>query len=385
MSIPQVFRFVDYTPAQLYEGKEWYIGFLVKNPFTGQMARKKVKCNRIRSITERRRYARIMVDEINTRLRTGWNPFMEEEAPKGFYRLSDVLNSFKKFVDTGTRRGEFRPDSRRTYNSYIDLMQEWLTRKNHGDIFVLNFSKVQAREYLNDAYNEKEIKPRTYNNYLKGYRRIWNWMKENEYVKSNPWEKIPRKTEQHKSRIQEITPEIKAKITAYLEQHNPRFKVCCLMAYHCLIRPKEITMLRVGDIDLVKQQIHIPATVSKNKKTRYATIPDVMLADFKLLNLEQAQVNDYIFSVGLMPGTRRIDGRVLDKIWTRMRNDLGLPNDHQFYSLRDSGIIQKIRDGIPLNEIMHQADHFSLEVTNVYVRIAKPEVFENIRKNATKF
>ena len=49
------------------------------------------------------------------------------------------------------------------------------------------------------------------------------------------------------------------------------------------------------------------------------------------------------------------------------------------------GIIQKIRDGIPIDEVMYQADHYSLETTNTYVRIANPEVFKNVRDLSSKF
>ncbi|MDF1550435.1 MAG: hypothetical protein P1P88_21610, partial [Bacteroidales bacterium] len=43
------------------------------------------------------------------------------------------------------------------------------------------------------------------------------------------------------------------------------------------------------------------------------------------------------------------------------------------YSLRDSGIIQMLRDGRSPKEVMEAADHSSIEVTNNYVKVARIE------------
>lgn len=385
MSKSQISNFIDFIPAQLHEGKVWYVSYYVKHPATGDFVRKQVKCNRISGITERRRFGKIVAVEINAKLRSGWNPFLEQEAPKSFYKLKDAMNTFINYCNLAVRNNELRPDTIRSYASYVKVLGEWLDKTGREDIFVINFSKKIAREYLNYAYIYKGIKPITYNNYLVNFRRIFNWLKENDYCKVNPFDDLPKKDPGHKMRVQYIDPEIRKKIATYLKKNNYRFMVVCLLAYHCLIRPKEITYIKVGDIDLVKQQIIIPAAVSKNKQLRYATIPNTMLNYLRNLDLDNEDPDHYLFSVELKPGTHRIDPRRVARYWQRLRDNINLPKNYQFYSLRDSGIIQKIKDGIPIDEIMYQADHHSLETTNVYVRIANPEVFENVRDKASKF
>jgi hypothetical protein len=39
---------LDYIPAKITEGKEWYVSFYAFNPVKGRLERKKIKLNRIK-------------------------------------------------------------------------------------------------------------------------------------------------------------------------------------------------------------------------------------------------------------------------------------------------------------------------------------------------
>jgi hypothetical protein len=41
---------LGYVPPELHQGKEWYIDFYARDPLTGEMRRKRIKCNRIKAI-----------------------------------------------------------------------------------------------------------------------------------------------------------------------------------------------------------------------------------------------------------------------------------------------------------------------------------------------
>ncbi len=86
--------FLDYLPAELRENKEWHVRYYVKNPSTNKLHVKKVKINRIKKITERRKYGKKLAVEINKKLETGWNPFLEHEAAKSFTNIFEVFETF---------------------------------------------------------------------------------------------------------------------------------------------------------------------------------------------------------------------------------------------------------------------------------------------------
>ena len=70
--------FLQFKPAQYFQGKDCYVGYYVINPFTKKMVRKKIKLNHISSARERKRYGTRLAFEINTKLYDGWNPFLED-------------------------------------------------------------------------------------------------------------------------------------------------------------------------------------------------------------------------------------------------------------------------------------------------------------------
>jgi len=59
---------LNFKPAQLYVGKEWFVAYYVINPATQKLDRKKIKLNRIDSIPERRKYANHIIQELNKKL-----------------------------------------------------------------------------------------------------------------------------------------------------------------------------------------------------------------------------------------------------------------------------------------------------------------------------
>ena len=65
---------LSFKPAELYVGKEWYIAYYALNPSTNQLHRKKIKLNRIKSITARRKFAKKVIQDVNEQLYNGWNP-----------------------------------------------------------------------------------------------------------------------------------------------------------------------------------------------------------------------------------------------------------------------------------------------------------------------
>jgi len=68
-----------------------------------------------------------------------------------------------------------------------------------------------------------------------------------------------------------------------------------------------------------------------------------------------------------------------------MRNVIKIPKEMQFYSLRDSGITQMIKNNISLEQIRDQADHSSLEITNIYTKHANGKASEDIKKMCLEF
>lgn len=374
-------KFTDYIPAQLHEGKSWYISYYVKNPTSDDLERKRIKFNRIKSISERRRQARYVVAEINVKLKQGWNPFLEAEAPRAFTKLTDAFGNWLRI-----KKKELRHNTYRSYESHYNILKRWLTENGHDDIYVINFTRAMARDFMTAEYAKDNVGEVNFNNKLAFFKFSWNFFIESDYTKNNVFDGISKKIEKHKKRIQYIKEEDRKLVRDFFYDRNRYFYIICMLEFHCLMRPQEITHMKFEWINLDEQYIYIPGSVGKNKKDRYSTIPDVLLHEIKWLMKQPHEPHHYIFGKETLQASKfRINPRRLSKWWDRMREATGMDKKIQFYSLRDTGIIQKLKDGVSPDDVMYQADHSGLDVTNKYVKIATPRVLDSVRTKASKF
>lgn len=377
-------QFTDFIPAKLHDcnPENWYISYYVKNPANNKLERKQIRLNRINPASTRLKFARKLINEINCKLNDGWNPFIEQEASKSFHRLSDAMQLFMQ-----VKFKELRPDSIRCYKSYIKFLNEYLTNiLKNTDIYVINFDANKATELMQYLYSKPATSERLFNNYKSFYITFWNWLIENQYCKANVFLHIKKKREKEKVR-KYIDTQTRKLIKDYLLKTNQKeFYITCLLCYNCLIRPKEMLMLKSEHIKLEKGIINIPGEISKTHKTRCVTITDELYDLLSGLNLDKINPEYYIFSTGLKPGKLLKKSNYLGKFWNRMRNKLGLPKHFQFYSLKDSGITDLLKSGVKSMDVKQQAGHSSLAMTEKYVQdIDRENANVNILHNNTKF
>ena len=367
-------RLADYIPAKLTEGKkEWYVSYYATDPYCGILKRKKIKINRIRGMAEKRRYARHLIEQINRRLRTGWNPFVEAIAPKGAEPLVAAMQQFLK-----RKRTELRPQSMRSYESHCGKIAEWLQGQKKQATASAAFGPGMARDYMEHLL-DRGVGPNTYNNAITFGRVLFNWMKERHYCAANPFQEIKRMRPAEKTR-KLIPQDWREKVSAYLARENPGFLLCCMLQFYAQIRPGEQIRLHVRDIDLANKVIVVPGAAAKTRTARYPTIPDALMP--YLLNLPWSSLRggDFLVGAHFLPGSIPLsDTRQYTLHWKRMRAALNMPSQYQFYSLRDSGIVHLLDMGVPINKVMIQAGHADLHTTTKYVRHLSPSAVVEIK------
>ena len=371
--------YLDYIPPHLTEGKEWYVSYSVKNPETGKMKRFRIKINRIHNIRERRAAAKILIAQLQEKLALGWNPLLEAAAPKAYHRMFETLDSFLK-----AKSREMEPNSMRSYRSYIHYIKKWLL--DHGQteqMYVCSFTIAMAHEFMDELEDSGDFSPRTYNNYLAFCKILFNWMVDRQYVSANPFQDIKKKSKRLTKKNRRIlTEEERARLFEYLPTFNKEYTAMCLMCYCCLLRPKEIALLKVGDIDLKKQLIHISGTIAKNDNDSSRTIPDDMVPYLKALDLSHP--NLYLFGkhrhCDFSPGKEPVCSREIARVWDRyVRKNCHFSMDVQFYSLKDTGVTNMIGAGVPISFVQQQADHSSVAMTAIYLGRQEEKANETLR------
>ncbi len=348
-----------FLPAQYYRGKECYVAYYVENPFTHSLVRKKVKLNRIRSAAERRRYANALIDDLNRKLYSGWNPFVDS--------LASNAVSFRSSLDSflASKSRSLRPDSLRCYTSWCSNFRDWLEGSGLLDSCCALFTYNNARSFMSSIECRDGITNKTYNNYLRFMRTFFGYLRKRDCVADNPFERIDMKRCEGKSRTV-ISPDVRARILDYFRNGEfPCFVYVMMLCYRLFVRPKEIMMLRISDIDFADGLLTVPSSVAKNHHARVLAVPEEIMSYFRTLSSLDPSL--YIFSSGYRPGARMLNARDVGRTWAVMRSSLSLPASCQFYSLKDTGITEMLESGVPAKYVKELADHHSLEMTERYI------------------
>lgn len=348
---------VKFRPAQYFPGKDSYVGYYVVNPFTNKMVRKKIKLNHIANARERKRYALRLAFEVNVKLYDGWNPFIEESNANS-KKLSDAV---ALFLDDKSK--SIRPDSFRCYKSYGKIFLEWCRSTRMSDEYCFSFDKIHATRLLESMEN-KGVSNKSYNNYLSFFFTLFAYFTERGWCAKNPFDGIKHKRVDEKRRMTISSDDRKA-IVDYFERHNLHgYVVMMRLCFQCLIRPKEMLMLRLSDINVDNGIITIRADVAKNHHQREVALPKDLIEYFKQFSNKNQRL--FAFSSGYVPGSKMLCSRDSGRTWSIMRNDLKFPKEYQFYSLKDSGITEMLEKGVPAKFVKELADHHSLEMTEKY-------------------
>lgn len=436
-----------YMPAVLRQNSMgWYIEYYAYNQISQSLERKRVRVNRerkrARTFAEFRSITTQMIIRINCQLAGGWSPYsitdtaqvmpmpamqaqgvsvvpMQTMQPQGVPITTTIplaSSSFTQSVtqaqstDDGTilmtemiekfladKKRELTDNSMRSYKSFGKMLSNWL-QTNHPHLHSNEFTQriaVKYMEYMLDANarqtNNKELLHKdgtvsngTYNNVIKHGRVLFNWAIEKCYCDVNPFAKIKPKREEVKTRIL-IPEEWREKIRAYFEKTNPQYLIICELVHTSLIRPVEVSRLQAYMVNINESCIVLPASITKNHKERRARLSDELKAMLGR-HIMGAKPEDYLFAERCwLCGKVAMTSNTYGKVWDAMRKEIGLPQEMQLYSLRDTGINGMLKAGIDPLSVMQAADHSDLSMTTRYANHEDPELFARLNKLAPKF
>lgn len=367
-----------YIPGELHVNPSGcYIDYYVLHPKTRASVRKRIKVNKVPPGRTREVYARHVLRELNEKLIRGWNPFIQDDAPKGLTALGEALDVW---LDVKSRN--LRHSSPLSYTSFTGVFRRWCGQEKLLAMPVVNFTRNHAIGFLTYVSDVRKVSNTTYNNYLIFFSMLAKWFMERGYRTDNPFAGFARRKEQQKMRSY-LTEEERVEMAEWIREHNPTFWLPCLFIYGALVRPAELRRLRVQDVRLDDQVVYLSPDVTKNGEERMPAIPDWMMVELHAMDLHKQPGNAWLVGDEIVPGGKPSSKHSLMRHWQRMAKALGWPKSKQFYSLRDTGIIQLIRDGVDLLHVKQQAGHKDLATTNNYVRHAFPKGPKEVREKST--
>jgi site-specific recombinase XerD len=379
MSSVQKFFNVQFVPPKLkHNSLGWHIEYYVYDPIIERLDRKRYRLNALRkkcsSAREFQVQAAVVLQRLAQKLSAGWVPSDDVAS----YRYSaDLFETLDLFIEI--KEKELRKDSIRSYKGVIKLLKEWLKQS----FSCIEFQKEHALDFMDYLYLTRKVGSNTYNNYLKICRVIFSWLESNLYVKENAFVGIQRKRAQEKYR--EVIPSHdRARIAEWCKEKSPGFLLVCNLVYYSLIRPSEILRLQFKHINFEHHYIYLPAVITKCRVDRYSAM-DAETERALLALSKDASPDDYLFGSKFRPGAKPTLKKRYAETWSKLRADLGLPATYQLYSLRDSGITDKMESGIEPRAVMHAAGHHDLSITTKYLKKADQSLIDLLIEKSPTF
>lgn len=359
-------------------GKRWYVYFYAINPASGILERKRIYINRARTKETKIRYAKKLMETINNRLDNGWNPFITEKELKQYTHLLRVLDLMLNY-----RLAYIREKSKANYISRVKKLKAWIKKLNKERMFVFEFDEAMAIDFMNNLLMNEKIKGRTYNNHLVDYRSFFNLMMKHKYITSNPFHAVDRMPEESKIK-QPFTTDQQQEYKEYVEKYEYDFFIISQYTYYCALRPNEIVQLKIKDFNLKRGLVFVPSHISKNRKERIIPIAEnflqIIKEYFKGLNPEY-----FICAYGFCPGHRKIASTRIAEKFRGIANEIELPKDVFFYSLKDTVASNLIESGFSAKDIRDLFGHSSIAITDNYLRKRNSFLNEKLRTNFPKF
>ena len=352
----------SYTHPTLHFGKVWYIDFKAFDPVSGTLKRKKYNVPKAKNQRERLKDAQETVFFLESLLKEGWTPFGNAQSQKSqMMEFSHCIELYAEQVNRMCRR-----KTRQSYMSRINMLKQFNTLQEKPIRLAFQFNTVFCMQFLDWIFIERDNGACTRNNYRDWLFTFSKFMVLHGMLSENPVACIGHLKEDVKCR-KDITETMLSRMGRYLQKRDRYFYLACMMAYYTLIRPNELSFVKIGDIRLFHRSIFISAENSKNAKDGEVSINEEVIKLMLDLDVLTKPNDYYLFSHDCMPGREHVGADQFNKRWREMRSALGWSSRYQFYSLKDSGI-RDLADAEGITVARDQARHADISTTNKYVQ-----------------
>lgn len=360
-----------------------HVLYAVLDMSTGEYKRYRIMLNKQKMYYPGKRkfleFAQSVATQLNVKLAGGWTPLGENNNSRFYTPIVEVMPKYLH-----DRQKEVRHATYLSYNSTCNILTEWVNT-HIKDCRSIDFNRVHALEFMAYLSDERGVSNKTYNNYLKQLRLLFEWMICHCYCKEDPFKTIKARKKEIKKRTT-IEQDRRADIQRYLEQRDPAFLIFVELVFFALMRPMEIRRCKIEQINLQEHYIYIPADQAKCWKERHAPLSDELVQRIrKYLDSHPHKSGDYLFSSWFRPGSIQTSHKAVWKRWDKVRTALKLDEGQTVYSLRDSGIVDMLHAGVDDLTVMHAAGHHDLSITSVYADHVDKAMIERVREGQVDF
>ncbi len=255
-----------------------------------------------------------------------------------------------------------RKFSRKTIQIYVYYNRDFLIWINKCSIHVTNDDITDYLYYLTD---ELKVSTSTLTCAMSALKFYYGKIHRNSFVYQISTPKKDKKLPVVFS-IEEIELIIKG-------VNNLKHKLILMIAYSGGLRVSDVVRLKVRDIDLSREMIHIRG--GKGRKDRYTLLSE------KVIQVLKAYLEAYMPVDWLFPGekpTKHLSTRSAQLVFNRAVDKAGIQKDASFHCLRHSFATHLLETGVDLRYIQELLGHKNSKTTEIYTHVSK-NILKNIK------
>ena len=368
------FPVIDFIPPRRHEGKNPYVSFYQVDPMTGRMKRKKYMLSRFKKGKERDFAANRIIANIINLVSHGWNVWAPRNTNRSDTSIAKVIERYKAYMVSIKKKGVLKQKTYYDYSSRMRVFEEYISEQVQPVKMCYQLDQSFWVDFLDYLLVDRDLTPRTRNNYRTWASTFCAWMLEKKYIADNPIQYIKQLPEHSKFR-QPLEPEHLNLLGKWLNENNRSFLLAVMMEYCTAIRPTELSFIRLGDINISEGSVFISSAISKNRRDGKIKLPNKVIRLMLDLEVFNHHSDCYLFGRGFMPSEQRQDSRYFAQEFNKVRDILGFPKCYQFYSLKDSGL-RDIANAVGVEVAQKQARHSSVQTTNLYLKGRNMKVYD---------
>lgn len=371
-----------YSPDSTEE--RWYV--YIYNTETRKIIKKLYKgINSKSDLKVRMMYCEMYKDTLEKEIKAGWTPGKAAVTQKTEnLKICDALD-----FALDKKKADLSKDSHGNYNCAVNFFKEAVVHLKFSNVNISDVERFHVKSVMDHIQQKRNWTGKEYNKNMGYIKSLFSELVEWEYIKFNIIRDIRPKKEEKTEGYILATDKQHKKISKHLHNIDYNYYVFYSIEYYLGIRPKEILLLKCGDINIEHKIIRIASEDSKDNSYRYVPIFEPVLSMLKKMDLS----NKEYYLIGrpkpygcrffkheyFCPNPYSIKRDTATRKWKEYVID-GLGINVKCYSFKHKGANDKLKAGMDLKTISEIFGHSDEKMTELYANHINSIRFEEASK-----
>ncbi|SUE34568.1 tyrosine-type recombinase/integrase [Rikenella microfusus] len=357
--------------------------YSVYNPRTDRMERYRI-VRGFKACADRQEETKLaakIIKEYTLKLRAGWRPWADDavicsdeteyHTIAGMFGTqrrdgSHIRRHVSKFIEE--KRLSVSKKSMESYVSKLRIFVLWLEKNDLIDRRVYEIDDAVINRFITYLIQERKLDRLSIEKYQQNLNQFFKYCLSKKLIDRLPTTTIPKPPKRQDMAARPIADVDMQKLLSLIAKEDSQFFVACMFEFFLCCRPgNELRLLKVEDINLFTQTVHI-RTANGKTGARNITMPAALIELCQKHRITEYPAAHYVFGNNHEPGPVPWGKNYFSRRFREFRERLHLPSGYKFYSLKHTAAGKLLESGASIVEVRNHLGHRDFESTIHYIR-----------------